>query len=75
MKPIDEKLLHKIFKTYSCIITIEDGCIQGGMGSAILEFAARNNYLKKNNLGVPDKFIQHGSLDQQKKNVESIQKI
>ena len=68
VKPIDEKLLHKIFKTYSCIITIEDGCIQGGMGSAILEFAARNNYLKKIiNLGVPDKFIQHGSPDQQKK--------
>ena len=68
VKPIDEKLLHKIFKTYSCIITIEDGCVQGGMGSAILEFAARNNYLKKIiNLGVPDKFIQHGSPDQQKK--------
>ena len=68
VKPIDEKLLHKIFKTYSCIITIEDGCIQGGMGSAILEFAARNNYLKKIiNLGVPDKFIQHGSPDQQRK--------
>ena len=68
VKPIDEKLLHKIFKSYNCIITIEDGCIQGGMGSAILEFAARNNYLKKIiNLGVPDKFIQHGSPDKQRK--------
>ena len=68
VKPIDEKLLHKIFKSYDCIITIEDGCILGGMGSAILEFAARNNYLKKIiNLGIPDKFIQHGAPDKQRK--------
>ncbi len=80
VKPIDEKLLHKIFKSYSCIITIEDGCVQGGMGSAILEFAARNNYLKKIiNLGVPDKFIQHGSPDKQRKECgidsENIKKV
>ena len=47
VKPIDEKLLYEIFTKYKCIITVEDGCIMGGMGSAILEFGAKNNYIKK----------------------------
>jgi len=68
VKPLDEKLLHEIFSSYECIITIEDGCIQGGMGSAILEFGAINSYHKKIEiLGVPDKFIPHGSQSEQKK--------
>merc|ERR1712146_603472 len=62
VKPIDEKLLHKIFTKYKSIITVEDGCIMGGMGSAILEFGAKNNYHTKIEiLGIPDKFIPHGS--------------
>ncbi|KRO63290.1 MAG: 1-deoxy-D-xylulose-5-phosphate synthase, partial [Cryomorphaceae bacterium BACL11 MAG-121015-bin20] len=44
VKPLDEKLLHTIFKKFNTIITIEDGCLQGGFGSAILEFMANNNY-------------------------------
>ncbi len=68
VKPLDEVLLRKIFSSYNCIITIEDGCVQGGMGSAILEFSAKNNYHKKIEiLGVPDKFIPHGSQNEQKK--------
>ena len=62
-KPLDEALLHTIFKNHEKIITIEDGVISGGFGSAVLEFAAQNNY--KNDikiLGVPDEFIEHGSV-------------
>ena len=62
VKPLDEKLLHKLFKKFDAFITIEDGCLQGGFGSAILEFMANNNYQKPiKMLGVPDKFIDHGS--------------
>jgi 1-deoxy-D-xylulose-5-phosphate synthase len=62
IKPLDETLLHKICNIYKSIITIEDGNIKGGFGSAILEFVAKNNY--KNDiivLGVPDNFIEQGS--------------
>jgi 1-deoxy-D-xylulose-5-phosphate synthase len=63
IKPLDENLLHQIFKKYQKIITIEDGVIQGGFGSSILDFAAQNNY--KNDikiLGIPDTFVEHGSV-------------
>jgi 1-deoxy-D-xylulose-5-phosphate synthase len=61
VKPIDEELLHEVFKKHSKIITVEDGCIMGGMGSAVLEFMADNNYnAQVKRLGIPDKFIEHG---------------
>jgi len=61
-KPLDEKKLHKICKKFNSIITIEDGCLQGGFGSAILEFMANNNYRNAvKRLGIPDKFINHGT--------------
>ena len=61
-KPLDEKLLHKIFNKYDNIITIEDGCITGGFGSSILEFMASNNYKTSVKLlGIPDEFIHHGT--------------
>ncbi len=61
-KPLDETLLHEVFSKFKSVITVEDGCIVGGMGSAILEFMADNNYSSKViRLGVPDKFIQHGT--------------
>ncbi len=64
-KPLDEKLLHSIFTKFEKIITIEDGCIQGGFGSAILEFMANNNYRSSvKMLGIPDKFIHHGTQDE-----------
>ena len=68
LKPIDEKMLHEVFKKYESIITIEDGCIKGGMGSAVLEFASDQNYKNKIlRLGVPDKFIEHGTPEEQRK--------
>ncbi|GAA4949498.1 1-deoxy-D-xylulose-5-phosphate synthase [Algibacter agarivorans] len=65
IKPLDENLLHTIFKIYDIIVTVEDHAIKGGFGSAILEFASENGY--KNNiktLGIPDAFIEHGSVDE-----------
>ncbi|CAI8445858.1 MAG: 1-deoxy-D-xylulose-5-phosphate synthase [Polaribacter sejongensis] len=65
VNPLDEKRLHLIFSTYKTIITVEDGAVKGGFGTAILEFSAKNNY--HNNvkiLGIPDKFIEHGSVSQ-----------
>lgn len=60
-KPIDEVLLHEVFKTHTKIITVEDGCIIGGMGSAVLEFMADNNYSAQvKRLGMPDSVIEHG---------------
>ena len=60
-KPIDENLLHEVFKNYSKIITVKDGCIIGGMGSAVLEFMADNQYAAKvTRLGIPDKWVEHG---------------
>jgi 1-deoxy-D-xylulose-5-phosphate synthase len=61
VKPIDELLLHEVFTTFDKVVTVEDGCIMGGMGSAVIEFMADNNYSAKvARLGIPDKFIEHG---------------
>lgn len=61
LKPLDENLLHRVFGKYSHIITLEDGTINGGLGSAILEFMADNNYKARVvRLGIPDRFITHG---------------
>lgn len=80
VKPLDENLLHDIFQNHEKIITIEDGVIAGGFGSAILEFASKNNY--KNDckiLGIPDEFVAHGSVKQLKEklqlDVESLTKV
>ena len=63
VKPLDEQLMHDIFKNHKTIITAEDGTINGGFGSAILEFASENNYLNKiKTLGIPDNFIEHGNI-------------
>ncbi len=65
VKPIDEVLLHKIFNTYKTIITVEDGCVIGGFGSAVTAFLVKHNYKAKIVvLGVPDKFINHGTVQQ-----------
>ncbi len=62
VKPIDSEMLSEIFKNFKYIVTIEDGAIQGGFGSAVLEFMAGNNYSATIKLlGIPDKFIEHGS--------------
>ncbi len=61
VKPLDEELLHEVFSKYNKIITVEDGCIQGGMGSAVGEFMIDNKYSAQiTRLGIPDRFIEHG---------------
>jgi 1-deoxy-D-xylulose-5-phosphate synthase len=61
VKPIDEEMLHQVFAKYKKVITIEDGCIQGGFGSAVVEFMTDHNYTSQvKRLGVPDEFIEHG---------------
>ncbi len=64
-KPIDEVLLHEVFAKFDKVITVEDGCIQGGMGSAVLEFMADHGYQAQvKRLGIPDKWFEHGSPEQ-----------
>lgn len=68
VKPLDEALLHDIFKTYNTLVTIEDNSIKGGFGSAILEFASSNNYNNSIKMfGIPDHFIEHGKVDELQK--------
>ena len=62
VKPLDEELLHDIFRNYKKVITVEDGCIVGGFGSAVLEFMAANNYSAQVKiLGIPDRIVEHGT--------------
>lgn len=80
VKPLDENLLHTIFTKYKTIITVEDGVISGGFGTAILEFAAKNRYTANTQcLGIADKFIEQGSVDQLQEiagiSVENITKV
>ncbi|MEO6150267.1 MAG: transketolase C-terminal domain-containing protein, partial [Mucilaginibacter sp.] len=61
VKPLDEVMLHNVFQKFNKVITVEDGCLEGGMGSAILEFMADNNYSASvKRLGIPDAIIEHG---------------
>lgn len=63
LKPFDEGLLHDIFKKFSTILTVEDGSVQGGMGSAVLEFMADHGYRASvKRLGIPDRFIEQGTV-------------
>jgi len=65
IKPIDEILLHEVFTKFDKVITLEDGCIMGGLGSAVLEFMADNNYKSSvKRLGIPDQFIEHGTQNE-----------
>jgi 1-deoxy-D-xylulose-5-phosphate synthase len=64
VKPLDTRLLSEVFEKFDKIVTVEDGVIQGGFGSAVLEFMAANGYSAKlKMLGIPDKFIEHGTLE------------
>jgi 1-deoxy-D-xylulose-5-phosphate synthase len=61
VKPIDEKLLHEVFTKYKKVITVEDGCVEGGFGSAVIEFMADHQYTAEvKRLGIPDAIIEHG---------------
>jgi 1-deoxy-D-xylulose-5-phosphate synthase len=61
-KPLDETLLHEVFNKYSKIITVEDGTVVGGIGSAVLEFMTEHQYKADVKiLGIPDRIVEHGS--------------
>jgi 1-deoxy-D-xylulose-5-phosphate synthase len=60
--PLDTEVLHEIFKKFRYIITVEDGVIKGGFGSAIIEFMSDNGYYSDvRRLGIPDYFVEHGT--------------
>lgn len=62
VKPIDEMMLHEVFGKFDKVITVEDGCLMGGFGSAVIEFMADQKYSAEIvRLGIPDKYIQHGT--------------
>jgi len=62
VKPIDEDVLRSVFQKYDTILTVEDGALKGGFGSAVLEFMADNNFASKVvRLGIPDRFVSHGT--------------
>ncbi|MEO6836998.1 MAG: transketolase C-terminal domain-containing protein, partial [Ginsengibacter sp.] len=66
VKPLDEELLHEVFHKFSKIITVEDGTVVGGFGSAILEFMNEHHYKADVKiLGIPDRIIEHASQKQQ----------
>lgn len=61
VKPLDEELLHEVLSKFKNIVTVEDGCLEGGMGSAIAEFLTDNGYTAGiTRLGIPDKVVEHG---------------
>ena len=65
VKPIDELMLHEVFIKFNKVITVEDGCVVGGMGSAVVEFMSDNNYTATiKRMGVPDRFVEHGTQEE-----------
>ena len=64
LKPIDGEILKEVASTYNRIITVENGVITGGLGSAVLEYFSDNGYKDKEvmRVGLPDKFVTHGSV-------------
>jgi 1-deoxy-D-xylulose-5-phosphate synthase len=65
VKPLDEELLHKVFKKFKKVISVEDGCVQGGFGSAVLEFMADHGYSAQLvRLGIPDRVVEHGEQEE-----------
>jgi 1-deoxy-D-xylulose-5-phosphate synthase len=65
LKPIDSELLHEVFGRFKKIITVEDGTIIGGLGSALLEFMSDHGYhAQVRRMGIPDHFVEQGTLDE-----------
>lgn len=65
LKPLDDALLHDICQHYERLITLEDGAVQGGMGSAVLEWMNDHGYTQPvTRMGIPDEFIEHGTVDE-----------
>lgn len=79
LKPLDKQLLHEVGNRFKRVITIEDGCRQGGMGSAVLEWMEDHGYYPEiTRMGLPDNFVEHGTISQLREivhlDVESIKK-
>jgi 1-deoxy-D-xylulose-5-phosphate synthase len=65
LKPIDTSILHEVGKRFKHIITVENGVIAGGLGSAVAEFMAENGYTPRiTRIGINDTFVEHGSIPQ-----------
>ncbi len=63
LKPLDAEILHEVGKNFKKVVTVEDGVISGGLGSAVLEFFADNGYeLEVKRIGIPNKFVMHGTV-------------
>jgi len=62
VKPIDEIMLHEVFSKFKKVICVEDGCVMGGFGSAVIEFMAEHSYaVHVSRLGIPDSYVHHGT--------------
>ncbi|MBQ81853.1 MAG: 1-deoxy-D-xylulose-5-phosphate synthase [Crocinitomicaceae bacterium] len=62
VKPLDELMLHEVFSKFKMVVTVEDGCVLGGFGSAVVEWMSDQGYVARvKRLGVPDKWIEHGT--------------
>ena len=63
LKPLDKDLLHEVGRNFKKVVTVEDGVISGGLGSAVLEFFSDNGYeVEVKRIGIPDKFVMHGTV-------------
>ena len=65
LKPIDENILREVGEKFKFIVTLEDGTVKGGLGSAVTEYMAQNGYTPRIKvMGIPDSFIEHGTPEQ-----------
>ena len=65
VKPLDEEMLHEVFSKFNKVITVEDGTVVGGFGSAVLEFMNEHGYKAEVKImGIPDRLVEHGTPKQ-----------
>jgi 1-deoxy-D-xylulose-5-phosphate synthase len=65
VKPIDEVMLHEVFSKFKKVITVEDGCLMGGFGSAVIEFMVDQGYSAEVvRLGIADEYVHHGTQEE-----------
>lgn len=63
LKPIDEEILEQVARNFTHILTIEDGSLSGGMGSAVMEYMAEHGFTPHiHRIGIPDMFVEHGTI-------------
>ena len=71
LKPIDTDLLKEVCEKFERIITVEDGILNGGFGSEVLEYINDNGYTTKvHRMGIPDKFVEHGTVKELRKLIQ-----